>query len=84
MPSAQQCPRLSVTCGGEVGCPRGSNPFMEAGKEGVEGCHEWPDLFMATDNYSSFIISQADRPGRALQRISGSPSQPINLSSAQR
>jgi len=55
---------------------------MEAGGEEWRR-HEWPDLCMATDNYSSFIICQADRPGRALQHVSGSRSQPINLSSAQ-
>lgn len=69
-----------MTHAGEVEYPWGLNPFMEE----EEGCREWPDLCVATDNYSSFIICQADGPSRALQHISGSPSQPINLSSAQR
>lgn len=81
VPSAQQCPKSHATRAGEVGYPQELNPFMEAGGGGE--CCEWPDLCVATDNYSSFIICQADGPGRALQYISGFPSQPINLSSAQ-
>ena len=34
VPSAQQCPKPSVTRAGEVGYPQGSNPFVEAGEEG--------------------------------------------------
>lgn len=65
MPSAQRCPKPGVIHAGEVGNPRGSNPFVEAGEE-VRECHEWPDLCMATDNYSSFIICQGRRARQSL------------------
>lgn len=67
LPGMGRCPPVNsapVTRAGEVGYPRGSNPSVEAGEE-AGGCCEWPDLCMATDNYSSFIICQAEEPGRA-------------------
>lgn len=83
MPSAQRCPKPSVIPAGEVGNPRGSNPFVEAGEEGGSATsgliYAWRRIITAL---SSSV--RADGPGRALQHISGSLSQPINLSSARR
>lgn len=62
---------------GEVACPRGLSPLVEAGRRGA--CHERPDLCVAMDNYSPLISCQADGPSRALQRIAGCLSRPINL-----